>query len=72
MGQNLPPNDTIKFNVSELSSPDANFIDVHKRANAYYAIHPEADSLNPMEKDAYRRWELFWKDRAYISGAAEP
>ena len=71
-GQNLPPNDTIKFNVSELSSPDANFKDVYKRANAYYAIHPEADSLNPLEKDAYRRWEHFWKDRAYISGVAEP
>lgn len=71
MGQNLPP-DSNQWHISELSSPDAIFPVVQQRANAYFALHPEMDSLNPLEKMAFKRWEDFWRNRASINSSSQP
>ena len=74
--QLLPPEDTVsthtRWDISELSSPDAVFSEVQQRANAYFEAHPEMDSLNPLEKMAFKRWEYFWRNRANIDNASQP
>jgi hypothetical protein len=69
--QQNPP-DTSQWHISELSSPDAIFPVVQQRANAYFDAHPEMDSLNPLEKMAFKRWEDFWRNRANIDGTSQP
>ena len=66
------PPDTTTWHISELSSPDAVFPVVQQRANSFFAAHPEMDSLNPLEKQAFKRWEDFWRNRANIDGASVP
>ena len=66
------PPDTTTWHISELSSPDAVFPVVQQRANSYFAAHPEMDSINPLEKMAFKRWEDFWRNRANINGNSQP